>query len=121
VFSNVGFFGNLSNSDLATETLSGYTPRNCFYGNTDSSGSVTSEPDNIQSAGVDGQPCAAKGSGIDLAMAAELACATPGQPCLLPSFLADYPGQSTTVMMPLPNLQSMPQPCAGVPANPFCP
>ena len=31
VFSNVGFFGNLTNSDLATETLSG--------------GPVTSEPD----------------------------------------------------------------------------
>jgi len=44
VFSNVGFFGNLTNSDLATETLSG--------------GPVTSEPASIESASVDGQPCA---------------------------------------------------------------
>ena len=38
VFSGVGKFGNPSNSDLATETLGSYTPRNCFYGNVDLGG-----------------------------------------------------------------------------------
>ena len=120
VFSNVGFFGNLTNSDLATETLSAYTPRNCFYGNTDRGGPVTSEPANIESASVDGPPCAGAGTGTDLPLAAELACATQGQLCVLPPFLASYPQQTRTVMLPLPRLPSMPKPCAGVPRNAFC-
>ena len=120
VFSNVGFFGNLTNSDLATETLSAYTPRNCFYGNTDRGGMVTSEPARIESASVDGQPCAGAGTGSDLTLAAELACATQGQLCVLPPFLASYPQQTRTVMLPLPRLPSMPKPCAGVPRNAFC-
>jgi hypothetical protein len=121
VFSNVGFFGNLTNADLATETLSSYTPRNCFYGNTDRGGVVTSEPASIESASVDGQPCAGAGTGNDLVLAAQLACATAGQPCLLPSFLASYPKQTRTVMLPLPRLPSMLKPCEGVPRNAFCP
>ena len=56
VFSHDGFFGNLTNSDLATETLASYTPRNCFYGNADRDGTVTSAPASIESASVDGQP-----------------------------------------------------------------
>jgi hypothetical protein len=121
VFSNDGFFGNLTNSDLATETLASYTPRNCFYGNTDRGGMVTSEPADIESASVDGRPCAGAGTGNDLLLAAQLACATAGQPCLLPPFLASYPQQTRTVMLALPRLPSMPRPCTGVPRNPFCP
>jgi hypothetical protein len=121
VFSNVGFFGNLTNSDLATETLSAYTPRNCFYRNTDRGGPVTSKPASIESASVDGQPCARAGTGSDLTLAAELACATQGQLCVLPPILASYPQQTGTVMLPLPRLPSMPKPCAGVPRNAFCP
>ena len=59
VFSGVGKFGNPTNSDLATLTLGSYTPRNCFYGNVDLGGRLTSAPASIQSASVDGQPCAA--------------------------------------------------------------
>jgi hypothetical protein len=54
-------------------------------------------------------------------LAAELACATEGQLCVLPSFLANYPQQTRTVMLPLPRLPSMPKPCSGVPRNAFCP
>ena len=61
------------------------------------------------------------GTGNDLALAAQLACATAGQPCLLPPFLASYPQQTRTVVLPLPRLPGMPQPCAGVPKNTFCP
>ncbi|HEX3515112.1 MAG TPA: hypothetical protein VHT26_14020 [Trebonia sp.] len=121
VFSNVGFFGNLTNSDLATETLSSYTPRNCFYGNTDRGGTLTSAPANIERSSVDGQPCTGAGTGLDLLLAAQLACATAGEPCLLPSFLASYPKQTSTMMLPLPRLATMPNPCAGVPKNALCP
>jgi hypothetical protein len=121
VFSNVGFFGNLTNSDLATETLSAYAPRNCFYRNADRGGAVTSAPANIENASVDGPPCGQPGTGTDLILAAELACATAGEPCLLPSFLASYPQQTGIVMLPLPHLATMPRPCTGVPKNAFCP
>jgi hypothetical protein len=121
VFKNVGFFGNATNSDLATESLSSHTPRNCFYSNTDRGGAVTSAPDNIQSASVDGPPCTKAGTGVDVTLAAQLACATAGQTCVLPSFLASYPQQTRTVILPLPHLTTMPHPCTGVPKNAFCP
>jgi hypothetical protein len=121
VFSHDGTFGNPTNGDLATETLGSYTPRNCFYRNTDRGGPVTSAPPSIESAGVDGPPCAGGGTGNELMLAGQLACATEGEPCVLPPFLASYPQQTRTVMLPLPRLTTMPKPCAGVPRNAFCP
>jgi hypothetical protein len=123
-FTHVGFFGNATNSDLATETLGSYTPRNCFYGNTDTSGHLTSTPASIEGTKVDGQPCTAKGTGTDLALAAQLACASDlsafGVTACVP-LLENYPKQTSTVMAPLPQLATMPNPCTGVPANTFCP
>jgi hypothetical protein len=121
VSSHVGFFGNPTNSDLATETLGSYTPRNCFYRNTDRGGPLTSAPADIESASVDGPPCAGAGTGTDWMLGAQLACATQGQLCVLPASWAKYPKQTRTVMLPLPRLPSMPKPCAGVPRNAFCP
>ena len=120
VFSHDGTFGNLTNGDLATETLDSYTPRNCFYRNTDRGGPLTSAPPGIESASVDGPPCAGAGTGLDWMLGAQLACATQGQTCVLPVG-ADYPQQTRTVMLPLPRLTTMPKPCAGVPRNTFCP
>jgi hypothetical protein len=121
VFSHNGTFGNLTNSDLASETLDSYTPRNCFYRNTDRGGPLTSAPADIESASVDGPPCAGAGTGTDWMLGAQLACATQGQLCVLPASWAKYPKQTRTVMLPLPRLPSMPKPCAGVPRNAFCP
>jgi hypothetical protein len=121
VFSGVGKFGNPSNSDLATETLGSYTPRNCFYGNVDLGGQLTSAPAGIQNANVDGQPCGKAGTPSVPALTDQLICATGFTKCPVPSSQARYPKQTRTVMMPLPQLTSMPQPCAGVPRNPFCP
>ena len=121
VFSGVGKFGNPTNSDLATLTLGSYTPRNCFYGNVDLGGRLTSAPADIQSANVDGKPCSAPGNGNDPALTNQLICATGFAKCPMPPGQARYPKQARTVMMPLPRLASMPQPCAGVPRNAFCP
>src|SRR5262249_26268948 len=76
VFRHDGFFGNPTNADLATETLFSYTPRNCFYTNTDRGGPLTSAPPAIQNASVDGPPCGQPGSGPDPALALQLGCAT---------------------------------------------
>jgi hypothetical protein len=120
-FQHDGFFGNRSNSDVATETLASYTPRNCFYRNVDLRGPLTSAPAGIQGAGVDGQPCGRPGTGNDPALANQLICSTAVFACPLPHSRARYPKQTRTVMLPLPQLPSMPKPCAGVPRNPFCP
>jgi hypothetical protein len=121
VFIHDGFFGNQTNSDLATETLSSYAPRNCFYGNVDVSGTLTSAPPDIERGSVDGRPCGKPGTGNDAALVDQLVCVTGQAPCPLPPAKAKYPKQTRIVMLPLPRLASMPQPCAGVPRNPFCP
>jgi hypothetical protein len=121
VFSHDGYFGNLADADLALDTLAANTPRDCFYRNVDLHGPLTSAPARIQSASVDGQPCGGTGSGNDSALTNQLICATGAFPCHLPARQARYPKQTTTVLLPLPRLASMPNPCAGVPKNIFCP
>jgi hypothetical protein len=114
-----GFFGNVTNGDLATVGLvpQSATPRNCFYGNRDATGRVTSEPKNIQNAAVDGRPCGKPGTSVDNALVGQLICAAEFGPCP-PG--AHYPKQTRITILPLPVLPVMPNPCAGVPANPFC-
>jgi hypothetical protein len=121
VFIHDGFFGNQTNSDLATATMSSYTPRNCFYRNLDLSGRLTSAPAGIQAATVDGRPCTLAGTGSDKALQDQLICNTGFEPCPLPPSKARYSKQTRIVMLPLPRLPSMPHPCAGVPRNAFCP
>ena len=120
-FSHDGFFGNVTNSDLATVGLTSPTPRNCFYANRDATGRVTSEPKNVQAPSVDGRPCGKAGTGLDLALFGQLICATGatglGVPCPPGSH---YPNQTKIAIVPLPALPTMPNPCAGVPATPFC-
>ena len=70
---------------------------------------------------MDGQPCAGPGSGNDPALTNQLVCASGFAQCSVPPAQARYPKQARTVMMPLPQLQTMPKPCDGVPRNAFCP
>ncbi len=118
-FSDDGFFGNATNSDLATVGLlpTSATPRNCFYGNRDAAGRVTSEPKNIQASSVDGPPCGKVGTGLDLALVGQLECAAEFAACTAGEH---YPKQTKISILPLPVLPTMPDPCTGVPVNPFC-
>jgi hypothetical protein len=121
-FSDNGFFGNVTNSDLATVGLlpNSATPRNCFYSNRDAAGRVTSEPKNIQTAAVDGRPCGKQGTSVDGPLVEQLICATgaTGLGTCPPG--SHYPKQTKITILPLPTQPTMPDPCAGVPANPFC-
>ena len=117
-----GFFGNPTNSDLATWGLlpTSATPRNCFFGNLAANGTLTSEPKNIESPSVDGKPCGKRGTSTDSALMSQLICATGVTgfgPCPKGSH---YPKQTRIVMAPLPRLRTMPNPCVGVPSNGFC-
>lgn len=117
---------------------------NCFTGNTDASGTVSADPPTLQSA-----PCSVANS--DTANAAELVCATgalslftsalgpcPATPvstypqhdgnCTAPAVLTPAGDKVNGVcFLPLSYTLSalisppMPNPCAGVPANAFCP
>jgi hypothetical protein len=111
--SDNGFFGNPSNGDLADVTLAPLPgePGNCFVGNHDREGPLTSDPAAIQTAlGTCGQ----SNAGGDVAVAGlQLLCATGTvpQPCG-----GTYPQTTTVQMLPIPrDLPSMPDPCDNVP------
>ena len=121
-FTDDGFFGNVTNSDMATVGLlpTSATPRNCFYANRDSAGRVTSEPADIQTSAVDGRPCGKAGTSIDGALVGQLICATGATSLGSCPKGSHYPKQTKINILPLPAQPTMPDPCAGVPANPFC-
>ena len=112
---NNGFFGNPTNGDLANEASA--NPKNCFFDNMDAAG-LSSDPPNIESPAVDGPPCDQPGPGDSSVLLGELACAAGAAPC--PPGSA-YPQPTHVQMLPLSRQEPMPDPCAGVPANPWCP
>ncbi len=123
LFVRDGSFGNVTNGDLATVGLlpNSATPRNCFYDNRAAPAPLTSEPANIQSATVDGQPCGTKGTSIDPALVGQLICATGATALGSCPKGSHYPKQTQITLAPLPVLPTMPDPCAGAPENSFCP
>jgi len=66
---------------------------------------------------VDGPPCDQQGVGSG-ALAGQLVCAAGIAPCPPGS---SYPQPTQVQMMPLSHQTPMPDPCAGVPKNPWCP
>jgi len=120
-FAHNGTFGNPGNGDLGTVGLlkNSATPRNCFSGNRDAAGVVTSEPANIQSPKVDGPPCGKQGTSINGVLLTQLNCAA-GEPLGPCPKQFHYPQQTKISMAPLPPLPTMPNPCRGVPKNSFC-
>jgi hypothetical protein len=118
--SNNGFFANQGNVDLA-EISNLENPGNCWHGNTDTSGTVTSEPKAIQSP--PHSECGIPDSGESLAspLGAQVACDTGFFAQCPSTVVANYPKKTTVVLQPLPTQPTMPNPCAGVPRNPWCP
>jgi hypothetical protein len=121
-YSHNGFFGNPSNGDFAEETNLPGHPINCFKGNTDTSGSLTSSPPTLQTTnGTCGQTALLPDT--NGTFAGEVLCDSmfegPSTPCP-PG--ANYPRSGGQVVMhPLPSgLPTMSDPCAGVPANAWC-
>jgi hypothetical protein len=121
-FSGNGFFGNPTNGDIGLATAP-HDPGNCFSGD--------SVPDGTDPPGIESNPlyqptngiCETPNSGDQTALAAEVLCASQiFAPCPeLPG--ATYPRPAPQFSLPpVPsNLPSMPDPCAGVPKNPWCP
>jgi len=118
VFTHNGFFDNVSNGDIG-EVSNQNTPTNCFHGNTDTLGPLTTDPANLQTTNdICGQPGA--GDAVTSPLAAQAICDTQlFGPCASAPGMV-YPRVTKVKMQPLPQLASLANPCAGVPANPWC-
>jgi hypothetical protein len=123
-FTNNGYYGNPSNGDFAELTLLGGEPLNCYSGNTDTGGTLTSSPANLQTTNAQ---CGAVNSNTSAGdnntpFLLQAACDTealgPGVGCV--NGTPGYPRMTKVVMHRLPHLPSMTNPCKGVPANPWC-
>ena len=119
-FTNNGGFGNRTNGDFEELTFESH-PSNCFAGNTDTSGSLNPDSAALQAS----KPtCTTTSvpSNFNLAFLNELVCDTQAKLKGFGCVPSDhYPRRTKVVMRKLPkHLKSMPNPCAGVPANPWC-
>lgn len=120
-----GFFGNQTNGDFGAFNLEPNEANDCFHGNKEiGGGKPKSSPANLQSMypKCSGKALLPNANPIFLA---QVACDsqisfTGGVvvPCPPGS---NYPRRTKVVMHKLPkSLKSMPNPCAGVPRNPWC-
>jgi hypothetical protein len=119
-FKNNGGFGNDTNGDIAEITTTD-APTNCFHGNTEAGGGdIKTSPSGLQQS----KPTCGSNAAPDPnpAFTNQVLCDSQfvGTPCAPGS---SYPQKTKVVMHPLPTaqLQTMPHPCKGVPANPWCP
>jgi Right handed beta helix region len=115
-FRHNGYFGNPSNSDYGQITLFGHEPQNCFRGNKAPDGSA---PKNLaKTQKTCGVTTKAGNTGGQLFF--QVLCDTGLGTC--PKG-AHYPKPNGKVVLKrLPRgLPTMPDPCQGVPANPWCP
>jgi hypothetical protein len=121
-FADNGAAGHTTNGDIATQNFTGGNPTNCYSGNTDPSG-LTTSPSGLQQSkpSCDGTPALANVNGP---LTGELLCGNTGAIAGIHVQCTGghpYPTRTRVIMPPLPNnLPTMPNPCAGVPANPWC-
>jgi hypothetical protein len=121
-FSDDGFLGNPSNGDIGDLSQSegpagpNYNPdSNCFHDNVDSGGALTSDPSNIDS---DNQCGTTYPPANDPALTSQVTCDSR----LVASCPAgaNYPTAGNIVLHLPPAQQTMPNPCSGAPADPWC-
>ena len=119
-FKHNGFFGNPTNADFAELSLTGPHPTNCYSGNVEAGGGEpTTSPDGLQAS----KPACGGQADADTntPLVNELVCNTGLLNGDCPKG-SRYPRRKKVVMHPLPKgLATMPDPCKGVPANPWCP
>jgi len=114
-YTHNGFFNNPTNGDFGQIVLNGGHPQNCYGTNNYSK----STPSNLETA----QPIAtcgktSTGSNTGGALLTQVLCDSGFGQC--PSG-TNYPKIGTHVTLhKLPKLATMPDPCKGVPSNPWC-
>jgi hypothetical protein len=113
-----GTFGNLTNGDLANAALD-YPVRNCFMGNHDVKGTLTSFPANIQDPAVLGSCSGAWVSdpNQEPTLFLELICDAYGPASGACSPSDHYPTLTSVMLLPIPREHGMVNPCYGVPKS----
>jgi hypothetical protein len=113
-FIHNGYFGNPTNGDYGELIISSNRPSSCFSGNVAPDGSTPSNLQQTQTTcGVN-----LNSNVLDATLLSQILCDTKIASC--PAG-ANYPQASKVTMKPLPgNLATMPNPCKGVPSNPWC-
>jgi hypothetical protein len=120
-FAANGGFGNPTNGDFDQLNLEQH-PSDCYRGNTDASGRLSPDAQKLEQQ----YPTCTTSDvppNFNVPFLNEVLCDSQVS---LPPFGCQpgdhYPRRSRVMMHPLPrHLKSMPNPCAGVPANPWCP
>jgi len=127
-FKNNGSFGNPTNGDIAELQSFPNSVNNCITGNTDAGGALTVSPATATTLPTNCQTTVPNaGTTANAPFLAEVACdsgadiaGVNGSAGCLPT--DNYPRHTSTLMHSLPaGLMTMPNPCAGIPANPWCP
>ncbi|MGI8559336.1 MAG: hypothetical protein ACR2ND_13715 [Solirubrobacteraceae bacterium] len=118
-FSDNGSYGNVGNGDIV-DISNPENPGNCIHDNTRADGSApTTEPPGLQAThaicGVPnlGDPLASP-AGAQAVCDTQLLAPCPDTP------QTHYPRATNIQLAPLPPQETMPSPCYGVPANPWC-
>jgi hypothetical protein len=120
-FSHNGGYGNPTNGDFEHLNLEAH-PTSCFSGNKDTSGHLNAESATLEATypSCNGATVAPN---INIPFLNEVLCDSQVQLAPFGCQPGDnYPRVTRVVMHPLPRgLTTMPNPCAGVPRNPWCP
>jgi hypothetical protein len=126
-FNNNGGFGNVTNGDIADLSIPPLekpgAPGNCFSGNTKvAGGAAKTWPLLLQTLQSQcNNPLGYPDPVSSAVLLAQVACATQAFFSCPSTVVANYPRLTHVVMAPLPTQQTMPDPCNGVPTNPWCP
>jgi hypothetical protein len=114
-YTHDGYFDNASNSDFGQITLFPGEPQNCFADNRDPAGSAPADLEHIQA--TCGAPTKSSNTGGPLL--AQVECDAGFLTC---SYDEVYPKRTGTLLAKVPgHLPTMPNPCVGVPTDPWCP
>jgi hypothetical protein len=127
-FTDNGGYGNPTNGDIGdistTPPEDPTAPANCWHDNTNTGGTLTTAPTTLSTTngacGGHVYPSAAE----ETLLVTEVACDSQLLfPCAPPPGVpASYPQTTAVTVKALPKtLRTMPNPCAGVPVNPWCP
>jgi hypothetical protein len=122
-FSGNGSFGNVTNGDLANAALD-YPVKDCFSANFDlKSGQPTSAPANLQDPSVAGTCQGPWVAPVDqeFTLFLQLLCDAFGPSSGACSSPNQYPTPTGVTLLPMARQAAMPDPCAGVPPNSWCP
>jgi hypothetical protein len=121
-FANNGSYGHATNGDIASFNLLSGNPTSCYRGNVNPAG-LTTSPTGLEQTY---PQCTGAGApaNANVPLIEEILCGNEGS--LVGVTLKcpggkPYPARTRVVMHALPkHLPTMPNPCAGVPSNPWC-